>query len=91
MAFRDHYLPLIIPKERLVQGHYYAGTCRNAQIAKWDSNTNLFYHWRDKFGHVFRENIEYWEPEGVYDGFIPIFDLGEALPDPISIPGEEEK
>ncbi len=33
----DRYLQLCIPVDRLVIGHYYAGKCRNANIAKWGS------------------------------------------------------
>jgi hypothetical protein len=74
----DKYLQLCIPVDRLVVGHYYAGKCRNANIAKWDGK--MFFHWRHKFGCTFIEDIEYWDVDGHFDGFLPMFDLGSELP-----------
>lgn len=86
---RDRYLPFAIPEDRLVHGHYYSGVCRNANIARWDSRTKEFHHWRMKFGWR-TETIEYWQVEGTFDGFIPLFDLGEELPPmAIDLPTEE--
>lgn len=69
------------PKKMLTKGHYYAGVCRNAHIARWDGEK--FIHWREKFGNVFLEDIEYWDVDGHFDGFIPIFCIGAELPKPI--------
>ena len=80
-----HLYPVIIPKDQLVDGNYYAGLCRNAHIARWSSEANHFTHWRDKFGREFLEDIDYWTPDGFFDEFIPVIDLGPELPQPISI------
>lgn len=69
----------------LKHGHYYAGKCRNAVVARWDAHTGLFYHWRDKFGRQFIETIDPWDPDGHYDGFLPAVDLGPTLPPEIPL------
>ncbi len=79
----ERYGHLAIGKASLKVGHYYAGKCRNAFIARWDGEK--FIHWREKFDNVFLEDIEYWDLEGKFDGFIPLFWLGEELPKPINI------
>ncbi len=76
-------LQFAIPKGRMEDGVYYAGKCRNANIAKWCAGKNCFYHWRTKFAATFVEAIDYWEVDGQFDGFIPVFRIGEQLPDPI--------
>lgn len=79
MGFTERFLPLIIPENRLVHGNYYMGRCRNTSVARWNSETKEFHHWRNKFGWR-KETIEYWQVDGHFDGFIPIFDLGPELP-----------
>lgn len=69
----DRYGDKAIPKERLIKGNYYAGICRNANIARWDGEK--FIHWREKFSNFFLEDIPYWELDGTFDGFIPIFTI----------------
>ena len=81
----NYYVPLMIPARFLIGGNYYAGTCRNANIARWNAETQLFTHWREKHGHKFTETIEYWLPEGRYDGFVPLFNLGSDAPQPITL------
>ena len=84
----DRYGDKAIPKDRLIPGYYYAGICRNAHIARWDGKK--FVHWRHKFGRVFLETIEYWDINGIYDGFIPMFEIGKTLPNEITLPNETE-
>lgn len=79
-ARQAHLYPVIIPKDRLVDGNYYAGLCRNASVARWNGADNHFTHWRDKFGRVFLEDIGYFTPDGQWDEFIPVIDLGAELP-----------
>ena len=67
MALKDY----IIPKTFLQHGYWYAGHCRNATLARWDSRTGLFYYWREKFGRVFQ--------------FIPVLMVGPQLPQDIPI------
>lgn len=58
-----------IPKFLLVHGAYYAGTCRNASIARWNGNEQCFYHWRYKFGFKFVETIKAPEDDDTFDVF----------------------
>ena len=73
-------LQFAIPQARLVDGNYYAGRCRNANIARWNAQDQQFYHWRTKFNRTFIETIDYWVVDGQFDGFIPLFDLGADVP-----------
>lgn len=59
-----------IPKAELVHGAYYVGRCRNATIARWNAETQQFYHWRTKFGMKFVETIKAPEDDQVFDVFI---------------------
>ena len=61
----------MIPKNELEDLAYYYGTCRNAQIARWDAKNERFVHWRHKFGNVFLEAILHPDDDKVYDVFIP--------------------
>jgi hypothetical protein len=47
----------------------YAGTCRNASIARWNAIERRFYHWRYKFGFRFVETIKAPEDDDTYDVF----------------------
>jgi len=60
----------VIPKEDLIHGAYYRGRCRNASIARWNGETQEFYHWRTKFGNRFIETIQCPEDEEHYDVFV---------------------
>lgn len=88
MGFRDRLLPSKIHKSFLIDGHYYAGVCRNANVARWSGAHDRFYHWRDKFGFTFVESIGYWEDDHQYDEFIPVVDLGPSTPREVNIPEE---
>lgn len=59
-----------IPKAQLVHGCYYYGRCRNATLARWNADKNLFYHWRYKFGTKFIETICHPEDDQQYDVFV---------------------
>lgn len=61
----------MIPKKDLVHGAYYVGECRNADLARWDAELNVFLHWRNKFGDRFIEDIKHPEDERLYDVFVP--------------------
>jgi len=74
---------LMIPKNLLIPGHYYAGKCRQAVIARW--NGTEFLNWRSKFGRTFIETISYWTPGGFFDEFKPLFDIGPDLPNEIPL------
>ena len=75
-----------LPKSALIDGQYYYGRCRNANVAKWRAKENDFIHWRTKFGLTFTEEIRHPEDELRYDVFYPV---REATADEISsLPGE---
>ena len=59
-----------IPKANLEHGAYYAGHCRNATIARWNADKNVFVHWRTKFGSTFTEEIHHIDDDNVYDIFV---------------------
>jgi hypothetical protein len=79
----EEYLHLCIPKVHLKKGNYYSGLSHHAYIARWDGKK--FIHWRTKFGKTFLEDIDYWEMNGIYDGFLPLFNIGPELPKEIQI------
>jgi len=63
------YTPKIAKKD-LKHGVYYAGDCRNTEIARWNAEDENFYHWRYKFGDCFIETIKHPEDDDRYDVFI---------------------
>lgn len=58
-----------IPKEKLKKGSFYIGKCRNARISYWDGSK--FTYARNKFGHIFLEDINTLEDDNGFDLFIP--------------------
>ena len=50
----------MVPFDELEHGAYYCGRCRNAAVARWNSETKRFVYMREKFGQVFSEDIGYW-------------------------------
>ena len=65
----DRYVPKIA-KADLVHGAYYKGRCRNAQIARWNAETQRFVHWRTKWGHTYTEEICHPDDEKDFDVFV---------------------
>lgn len=61
----------MLNKNELEHGKYYNGKCRNANIARWNGDEGVFYHWRTKFESVFIETIKHPEDDDIYDVFIP--------------------
>lgn len=80
-AHEAELLARCVPKTALKHGAYYRGTCRNAQVARWNDEEQRFYHWRTKFGDRFVETIRHREDEEHYD----VFDAEEE----ILVPTEE--
>lgn len=66
-AFIEHGA---IPKEDLVVGETYIGSCRNAHEAVW--NGKEFIYKRTKFGSTFNESIKHFQDDDGCDIFIPI-------------------
>jgi hypothetical protein len=68
----------MIQKKDLKDKTYYYGRCRNARVAMWDAEKEVFWYMRTKFGSVFKEDINHPEDDNEYDLFIPI---GEVVPE----------
>jgi hypothetical protein len=77
-------LTIAIPKKTLTHGHYYAGKCRNAFVARWDSSLGVFLHWRTKFNAFFVEKIQHPEDahDNHFDYFLPLLEVepGAVIP-----------
>jgi hypothetical protein len=82
-------LTIAIPKKTLTHGSYYAGKCRNAFIARWDSTTGVFVHWRAKFNAFFTEKIQHPEDarDNHFDYFLPLFEIEPIIL--IPLPGDD--
>ena len=61
-----------IPKDKLVVGKVYIGSCRNSDEAVWLGNE--FEYTRHKFGSSFKETINHFEDDDGYDLFVPLFE-----------------
>lgn len=59
-----------IPKEELIVGETYIGSCRNASEAVW--NGEKFTYMRTKFGTTYAEDINHFQDDDGYDVFVPI-------------------
>ncbi len=59
-----------IPKDKLVVGKTYFGSCRNADKAIWLGDK--FEYTRNKFGASYKEKINHFEDDDGYDLFVPI-------------------
>jgi hypothetical protein len=63
-------IPCRIAKKDLVDGAYYQGSCRNASVARWNGEREVFVYWRYSFGDFFLEEIKHPEDDKIYDVFI---------------------
>ncbi len=81
----------MVPMGELEHGAYYHGTCRNAQVARWNADTQRFVYVRVEFSEVFPEEIGYWvdaQPgERRFDEFRP---YGKVENPPFEIPMKAE-
>ena len=74
--YNEFYVPRLIaagaiPKADLVDGKFYFGEYRNANVGKWIAEKNVFEHWRYKFG--FRlDTCNHFEDDNGYALFVPI-------------------
>ena len=59
-----------IPKENLIIGETYIGSCRNASEAVWGGEE--FEYQRYKYGLVFPEKINHFQDDNGSDLFVPI-------------------
>lgn len=69
----------MLRKSDLVDGAYYYGRCRNADVAKWDATTQEFTYQRTKFGKTFPETIKHPEDDNGFDLFIPVEIAGPPI------------
>lgn len=65
----------MIAKKDLKDGTQYAGSCRNAYVAKWDARKQEFNYLRTKFGETFAESIKHPEDDNRFDLFIPMVEI----------------
>lgn len=76
-----------IPKSELIHGEYYNGRCRNATVARWNAEEQVFVHWRTKFSLRYTETIKHPEDEQVYDVFV-VDSLCDSPPEVIPLEPE---
>lgn len=74
--YKEFYIPRLInagaiPKKDLIHGQCYLGEHRNATIARWNAEKNVFEYWRHKFG-VFLDVCNHFEDDDGYALFVPI-------------------
>lgn len=58
-----------IPKEELIKGNFYEGSCRNASWAQWTGEKWAYI--RHKWGTEFIDHVEAIEDDVGFDVFIP--------------------
>jgi hypothetical protein len=61
----------MIAKSELVHGFYYLGYCRNARIARWNAERNVFIYRRNIAGNTILEEINHPEDTNEHDVFVP--------------------
>ena len=74
--YKKCYVPKLIaagaiPKADLVDGQFYYGEYRNANVGKWLAEKNVFEHWRYKFGFRIDE-CNHFEDDDGFALFVPI-------------------
>ena len=62
-----------IPKDKLIKGKTYFGSCRNADTAVWLGDK--FEYIRYKFGDFYPEKINHFEDDDCFDLFVPIREI----------------
>jgi len=80
--YKEFYVPRLIaagaiPKTDLVDGQFYFGDYRNANVGKWLAEKNVFEHWRYKFGFRIDE-CNHFEDDDGFALFVPIRLANEA-------------
>ena len=64
-----------IPKNKLIKGKRYLGSCRNATEATW--NGEEFEYERCKFGTCYMDSVNHFQDDDGYDLFVPIKEVEE--------------
>jgi hypothetical protein len=80
--YKEFYVPRLIaagaiPKTDLMDGQFYFGDYRNANVGKWLAEKNVFEHWRYKFGFRIDE-CNHFEDDDGFALFVPIRLANEA-------------
>lgn len=65
----------MVAKDKLVDGRYYAGDCRNASVAQWRADHGVFVYMRTKFGSTFPEDICHPADDDGFDLFVPLHEV----------------
>jgi hypothetical protein len=60
-----------LDKADLMHGAYYKGRCRSATMARWNAESQQFFHWREKFGRIYVQTIKHPADESILDVFFP--------------------
>lgn len=80
--YNDYIVPNLIrcgaiPKEKLVVGKCYKGSCRNASKAVWDGDK--FTYKRTKFGYTYNEDINHFQDDDGFDLFVPLKEINVLI------------
>ena len=67
----------VIKKDDLIDGIYYQGLCRNADVAKWDAKNNCFWYIRDRDRRPYKEKINHLADDNGWDLFVPFIKLDD--------------
>lgn len=75
--WKEFYVPKIIkangiPRKDLVDGQFYIGDHRNANVAKWDAKKEHFVYMRYKFGSIFEDVCKHFEDDDGFALFVPL-------------------
>lgn len=73
-----YYAAGVLKKADLVGECYYIGLCRNATVAQWDEQNQVFWYIREKLGGRRIESIKHLEDEQdtCWDSFVPLKYIG---------------
>ena len=72
-----------IPKNKLKNKTKYYGSCRNADYAVWNAESQKFCYERWKHGIVSIDYVNHFEDDDGYDLFIPIKECTEEIKEPV--------
>ena len=80
--YNDYIVPNLIrcgaiPKEKLIVGKCYEGSCRNASNAVW--NGEKFTYKRTKFGYTYNEDINHFQDDDGFDLFVPLKEINVLI------------
>lgn len=80
--YNDYIVPNLIrcgaiPKEKLIVGKCYEGSCRNASNAVW--NGEKFTYRRTKFGYTYDEDINHFQDDDGFDLFVPLKEINVLI------------